>query len=67
MATDYGVTSGHELYSTHRFRDDMNTVERKGVIVIINKLSFSSQNTRTKRRFRCLQSEGTFLQTFSVT
>lgn len=22
MATDYGVTSGHELYSTHRFRDD---------------------------------------------
>ena len=23
MATDYGVTSGHELYSTHRFRDDV--------------------------------------------
>lgn len=22
MAADYGVTSGHELYSTHRFRDD---------------------------------------------
>ena len=22
MAIDYGVTSGHELYSTHRFRDD---------------------------------------------
>ena len=22
MAADYGVTTGHELYSTHRFRDD---------------------------------------------
>ncbi len=22
MTADYGVTSGHELYSTHRFRDD---------------------------------------------